>query len=95
MTLGKRLEKLRVEKNLTIVELAEIFHVSKSTISAYENDARKPNLEILLELADFYGVTVDYLLGKSDDRNIYLALENIPFFLGNTSLPLPKYCLSQ
>lgn len=78
MTLGERLEKLRTEKNLTIVELAEMFHVSKSTISAYENNTRKPNLEILLEFAKFYGVTIDYLLGISDERNIYLTLENIP-----------------
>lgn len=78
MTLGERLEELRLEKKLTIKEAGEIFHLSKSTISAYENNTRRPNLEILLEFSEFYNVTVDYLLGKSDDRSIYLTIDDIP-----------------
>lgn len=78
MSLGRRLAELRQEKGLTLVEAAEVFHSCRSSISAYENDTRRPSLKLLIDFADYYGVTVDYLLGKSDDRNIYVSLEHIP-----------------
>lgn len=58
------MKKLRHQKGITQKELADYLHVSKGTIGMWETGRREPNTEILSELADFYGVTVDYLLGR-------------------------------
>ena len=61
---GKRLKKLRLERKLTQEELGKIIHVSKVSISGYENGNRTPDTDTLQKLADFFGVTTDYLLGR-------------------------------
>lgn len=66
---GSRIKLLREEKGLKQEELAKILSIAPSTIGMYERDAREPNDEIKIKLADFFGVSTDYLLGKSDVRN--------------------------
>ena len=68
MTFGGRLKLLRTETGLTQIELGEKFNLGKTAISLYENDERFPDKEILNKMADFFGCTVDYLLGRSDVR---------------------------
>lgn len=62
--LSENLRKERVEKGLTQVELAKIFNVSKQTVSNWESGKRTPDAKTIEELADFYKVTVDHLLGR-------------------------------
>lgn len=69
MTIGERIRQLRIEKDLTQTELCNIFHIAKSTLSQYENNIRTPNDEIKIKLAEFFNVSLDYLLGKTDIRN--------------------------
>ena len=66
---GNRIKLLREEKELRQDELAKILDVSPSAIGMYERDEREPNDVITLKLAEFFNVTTDYLLGKSDNRN--------------------------
>lgn len=61
---GEMLAELRKDKKLTQNELAKRLHVSAGTISNYENGVYFPDLEKLLNLADLFGVTTDYLLGR-------------------------------
>ena len=72
-TFGKRFKEARKEKSLTQEQLADKFHLKKSSISRYENDKQMPEVNLLKEFADFFGVTVDYLLGsesiKTEDLN--------------------------
>ncbi|MBP3928356.1 MAG: helix-turn-helix transcriptional regulator [Peptostreptococcaceae bacterium] len=72
-TFGKRFKEARKEKRLTQEQLADKFHLKKSSISRYENDKQMPEVNLLKEFADFFGVTVDYLLGsesiKTEDLN--------------------------
>jgi transcriptional regulator with XRE-family HTH domain len=68
-TFGERFRQLRKEKDLTQEQLAEIFYTNKGSISKYEHDKQVPEIELLKKLADFFGVSVDYLLGRSDTRN--------------------------
>ncbi|MBP2071372.1 helix-turn-helix transcriptional regulator [Thermoanaerobacterium saccharolyticum] len=70
MSFGKRFKTLRLEKNLTQAELAKILSIGESTISFYESDKREPDYETLQKIADFFDVSVDYLLGRTDKRNI-------------------------
>lgn len=55
---------LRQEKSLTTDDVAKAIGVSGSAYRNYERGERSPSFEILVKLADFYGVTTDYLLGR-------------------------------
>lgn len=67
--LGNRIKILREELCLKQEELANKMSVSPSSIGMYETNKREPNNELILKLAQFFGVSTDYLLGKSDIRN--------------------------
>ena len=67
--LGNRIKSLREAKGLKQEELAQKVSVSPSAIGMYETNKREPNNEIILKLAEFFNVSTDYLLGKSDIRN--------------------------
>ena len=70
LSIQERLKDLRVERGLTLEQLAEQTHLSKSALGSYEGDNLKDiSHYALIELAKFYEVTVDYLLGRSQTRN--------------------------
>lgn len=71
--LSERLKQLRLEKDLRQDQLAKLVHMEKSSISMYENDVRQPSYEVLLRYADIFGVSVDYLLGRTTDRSLDLS----------------------
>lgn len=64
----QRLKQLRVERGLTLKELAGILDTTESTLSRYENGNNSPGVPMLLEMAELFGCSVDYLLGESNDR---------------------------
>jgi transcriptional regulator with XRE-family HTH domain len=66
MDFGANLKKLRKEKNVTQQQLADVLCVDKTSISKWENGFNYPNQNIQLMIADYFGVTVDYLLGRDD-----------------------------
>lgn len=72
MSLGSRLKLLREEKALTTREMSKILNIGKSTFSNYENDVRKPDYDTLTRIADFFDVSIDYLLGRTDERDVYI-----------------------
>ena len=69
MTFQNRLKQLREESNLTQLELAQKFNITSQTISQYERGIRTPDFNLLNSIADFFGVSVDYLLGRTDIKN--------------------------
>ena len=60
-----RLKELRKNANLTLNDVSSAIKVANSTLSQYENGKRQPDFDTLQKLADFFNVTIDYLLGKS------------------------------
>jgi transcriptional regulator with XRE-family HTH domain len=64
-----RISDLRKELGLSQEELGKRFKLSQQTISGYENLTREPDNETLKQLAEFFNVSVDYILGHSDIRN--------------------------
>ncbi len=68
MTFGERLRQLRKEFDLTQTELADKISLSKANVSKYESNSVEPNLQTLRLLSKFFGVSIDYLLGDTDDR---------------------------
>lgn len=67
--LSKRLKNLRESKGYLQKYVADKIGVKSNTLSGYENGTRAPDPEMIVKLAEFYGVTTDYLLGNSDDPN--------------------------
>lgn len=87
MEFGERLKKLREKNNMTRDELAKVLRLTYSAVSKYETGIRKPDQDILIELADLFNVTTDYLLGRTaiptspdkypNDYKIYQIIENL------------------
>lgn len=75
MRLGEKLALLRENKEIYQKELATYLEVSIGTISNYEKGIHEPDLETLCKLADYYEVSADYLLGRTD---IPLPVSKIP-----------------
>ncbi len=67
---SSRLKYLREKKDLSQLELGKILNLTQQTINNYENGKREPNQEILQKIADYFKVSVDYLLGRSDDPKL-------------------------
>lgn len=67
---GIKLKELRLEKKINQSELGEIIGISPSTVGMYERGQRFPDKDILGKIADYFEVSVDYLLGRTDRRNI-------------------------
>ena len=65
-----RLKLLRENKKISSKELADALNVDVATISNYESGRRNPKNETLLQLADFFNVSIDYLLGRTDDEQV-------------------------
>ena len=74
-TFGKRMKLLRIEIGITLDEMATRLQTTKSTLSRYENGLRNPKGEFVSRVADFFCVSVDYLMGKSENK--YSHLEKI------------------
>ena len=64
-----RLAELRKARNLTQKQLASELNLSETGIQNYENLRRKPAYDVLLALADFFDVSLDYLVGRTDNPN--------------------------
>lgn len=58
------LKNLRLEKGIGQVELAKSIGVSKGVISLWENGLREPHMTALIKLADFFNITIDFLVGR-------------------------------
>lgn len=67
--LGYRLKLARQHKNMTQMEVAEKLGISNGTLSGYERNYRDPDTETLAKLAELYGVSVDWLTGRTDHPN--------------------------
>lgn len=67
---SEKLRSLRKAKGLTQLQVAERIGVSKAMISAYETAAKAPSLDVLIQLSQLYGVTIDYLVSIETHRLI-------------------------
>jgi len=68
MTLfAERLKNLRIQTNSKQTDIADILGVQPRTIRFYESGDREPNIDSINKLADFFNVSTDYLLGRSDN----------------------------
>ncbi|MCC0652209.1 MULTISPECIES: XRE family transcriptional regulator [unclassified Clostridioides] len=97
-TFGERFKQLREEKKFTQDELVSKFNkiyftsFNKSTISQYENNKRKPEINVLENWADFFDVSIDYLLGRTLVRN---HIDTVAAHKANPHKDLPEEAQEQ
>jgi len=71
-----RLRDLREDSDIKQREIAEFLHIKQNTYSQYENGERQPPISVLIELARYYNVSVDYILGLTEVKNPYPRSHN-------------------
>ena len=71
-----RLLDLRKEKNMSQRQMAKFFNVTQGTYNNWEQGNTQPSIEQLIELARFFSVSVDYLIGNSDDEG-YIKIQEV------------------
>ena len=69
-TLAKRLKQCRKDKGYTQNEVAVYCNITEKTYQNYELMSREPKLEILIKIADVFDVSLDYLFGRTDIKNV-------------------------
>lgn len=70
--LAERLVSLRSERKLSRREVAAATGITERTYQRYENAERDPSAPVLLAIAEYYNVSADYLLGRTDRQESYL-----------------------
>ena len=75
---NERLRELRLKKNISLEKMAKDLGTTKATLSRYENGLRDPKTEVTKKFAEYFGVSVDYLIGNTDKPNIELIDSGLP-----------------
>ena len=70
LLLNETIKKLRLARGLNQVEFAKAMGVSKQCVSNWENDNVMPSIEMLVKIADYFNVTTDYVLGRTEKITI-------------------------
>ena len=65
------IRNLRIDSGYTQKQIAELLNIKQNTYSQYELGVLRYPVDVLIKLADFYGVSVDYLLGETDQKKRY------------------------
>lgn len=80
---GNTLKKLRNDRNISALKLSEDLNIHRGSLSNWETGKRKPDSEMLLKIANYFNVSVDYLLGnqneKADDTDLFNLKGDVKF----------------
>ena len=71
MKMNERIRGLRLEKQVTQKDVADTLGVAPRNVQHFEHGTARPKLENIIKLADFYDVSLDYLVGRSDNPQRY------------------------
>ena len=66
-----RIRDLREDRDMTQTELSKLLHITQRAYSHYENGTRDIPLDILISIADFHNVSIDYLLNRTNDKKLH------------------------
>ncbi len=72
---GVRIKLLRKEQKLRQHDIAEKLNLSRQAISKYERGEREPGLDVLMKMAEYFDVSLDYLFGRTDNRLVNMVDE--------------------
>ena len=68
ISIGENIKRLRLEKGITQEQLAEKLNVSNAAVSKWERGGSFPDITLLFPLADYFGISVDELMGHGNDN---------------------------
>lgn len=74
-----KIKELRTEKGYTQADLARLLGVNQTAVGKYERGELEPNIQILMKLSQIFEVTVDYIIGNSDDLGV-ISINSAPNF---------------
>lgn len=77
MNFGEKLKLLRKEKGLRQENLADELELKRPTISGYETGRKEPDFHTLIKISQYFNVSVDYLIGKSDFKVDFVELRKV------------------
>lgn len=66
----QRIQDLRTDADMSQKQLSEILHISQRSYSHYETGSRNITVEMLIRLANYYDISVDYLVGRTDKKEM-------------------------
>lgn len=83
--LSEKLTQLRSQKNVTQQQMADMLDITRPAYTAYESGTRKPEYDSLIKIADYFQVSIDFLLGRTSNKqfNQSVAKKNTTNFDGN------------
>ena len=67
----QRIQDLRTHAHLSQTQISEILHISQRSYSHYETGSRNIPIEMLIRLANYYNTSIDYLVGRTDNKKLY------------------------
>ena len=67
----QRIQDLRTDADLSQKQISEILHISQRSYSHYETGSRNIPIEMLIRLANYYNTSIDYLVGRTDNKKLY------------------------
>ncbi|MDO4274650.1 MAG: helix-turn-helix transcriptional regulator [Eubacteriales bacterium] len=70
MTKFQRIQDLRTDSDLSQRQISEILHISQRSYSHYETGSRNIPIEMLIRLADYYDISIDYLVGRTNNKKM-------------------------
>lgn len=62
----ERLKAIRQDKDLSQLEVAEALHITRTALANYESGTREPDISLLVQIADYFDVSLDYLLCRTN-----------------------------
>lgn len=68
---SERLKDLRISRGINMSQLSKCIETSRGAIANLEHGNRKPSLELLIRIADFFDVSIDYLVGRTDNPKLH------------------------
>lgn len=85
-----RLRKLREEMGLYQKDLADKLHITRATIASYETGKSSPSLDVVIKYADFFNCTTDYILCRTDERDLKITEDENAEFIHNKDLVIQE-----
>ncbi len=95
MAFGENLEMIRKQKKVSQTKLGKVLGLTQQMISSYEKNMSSPNIDVLIKIANYFNVSVDYLLGHTTSPSTYENAEGrlLRYFNGLSELDKEK-CLT-
>lgn len=87
--LGDRIKNLRDSEDIQQIDFAKKIGVSNVVLSRYESGERRPDYDTLLKISDYFDVTTDYLLGKTDSPKTISVNSDKAFFMNKIATEFP------